>query len=55
MRWFCGERSWMFRDRQVLSVLVPAPADYEARDFILYLFYAVCRRAGTDAPPRVTE
>jgi hypothetical protein len=44
LRWFCGERSWTLRNREVLSVLVPAPADYEARDFILYLYYAICRR-----------
>lgn len=44
MRSFCDERAWQLNGRTVLSIMTPAPAQYEARDFILHLFSVVCRR-----------
>lgn len=44
IRSFCEEREWKFLSKQVLSVMTPAPARYDPRDFILHLFSIVCRR-----------
>ena len=44
MRTLCDERSWQLHGRPVLSIMTPAPSQYDARDFILHLFFVVCRR-----------
>jgi hypothetical protein len=44
MRMFCDDRAFQLRGRAVLSVMIPAPAKYDAREFILHLFSSVCGR-----------
>lgn len=49
MRSFCGGGEWWLKkleqaERPVLAVMIPAPVDYEGREFILHLFSCVCRR-----------
>lgn len=41
MRWFCPPEGVVARDR--LAVLVPAPVDYDAREYVLHLFAELCR------------
>lgn len=45
LKLFCGPKRVIdiLNDKPVLGVLVSAPVAYEARDFILYLFSAVCQ------------
>ena len=45
LRLFCGKKRVLTELKQmpVLGVLVSAPVQYQARDFILYLFSATCR------------
>lgn len=45
LRLFCGKKRLLtnLNGRSVLGVLVSAPVQYQARDFILYLFSATCR------------
>lgn len=38
LRSFCDGSLTEFNDTQVISILAPAPAEYQARDFILHLF-----------------
>jgi hypothetical protein len=66
LKLFCGPKRVIekLNDKPVLGVLVSAPVAYQARDFILYLFSAVCQNvieaeggkykapsAPEDAPP----
>ncbi len=41
---YCDAGPWNLGDRQVLSVMIPAPIEYNARDFILHLFSKICGR-----------
>ena len=47
LRLFCGPKRILteLKGKPVLAVLVSAPVAYQARDFILYLFSAVCQSA----------
>lgn len=60
MSYFCGGRLEQLGDRKVLSIMVSAPVEYDAREFILHLFASLCRQiltvrgaADQAVPPRV--
>jgi len=42
LRSVCMSTTLQIKKRPVLSVMAPAPVEYDARDFILYIFSAVC-------------
>jgi Cdc6-like AAA superfamily ATPase len=43
---FCRKESTTnLKGRPVLSVMIPAPVEYDAREFILHIFASVCQRA----------
>jgi hypothetical protein len=44
IRSYCGEKRTVAssKDEQLVTVLVSAPVEYQARDFILYLFSTLC-------------
>jgi hypothetical protein len=46
IRSFCSDREPTPAGQPKLGVLVSAPVDYEARDFVLHLFAAFCRALG---------
>jgi hypothetical protein len=58
---YCFGAVEKIQGRPVLGVMTSAPVEYEARDFILYIFLSVCRAAlkrcgaDPDAPPWVSE
>lgn len=41
---FCGGAVQRLKDRRVLAVMIPAPVNYDAREFILHLFTKLCRQ-----------
>lgn len=44
LQWVCDDKQTTLGTREVLTVLTAAPVDYQARDFLLHLFAALCHR-----------
>jgi hypothetical protein len=58
---YCCGAVAKLKDRPVLGVMTSAPVEYEARDFILYIFLSVCRAvlkefgADLNSPPWLAD
>jgi hypothetical protein len=58
---YCCGAVAKLKERPVLGVMTSAPVEYEARDFILYIFLSVCRAvlkefgADPNAPPWLSD